>query len=566
MTEETITYCRVCEVYCGLVATVEDGRVTGLRPDDDHVASRGYICPKGAVFHEVTHDPDRVLHPLKRTEEGWQRISWEQAITEIAERLNRIRAAHGPHAVALYHGNPSGWSYSHRIFSAGWIDALGSRNVYGAGTQDNLALFLAASFLYGSSALRPIPDLLRTRYLLVVGANPVVSQGTIIQVVDTKGRLRAIRERGGKVVVIDPRRTETAQLATEHHFIRPDTDGLLLLAMIRTILEEGLEAPAFVERYVVGLDRLREVTAAFTPERVATRTGIAAETIRHLAREFAATPGACAYGRPVCGSFGTITAWALDVLNIVTGNLDARGGAVFSDGLVDLAGLAAKLGLDGYGRHRSRIGDHPSVLGELPSGVLADEITTPGDGQIRALVVTAGNPVLSIVHLLSTSLLSLRDRHGASTVVCPASAEHTAHAWEDCPDGRMPPGDPQRQRKDSKWEEHLGRSSESEPWQLPWGSGCWPPRRTPRSSYGPRSRSSPGRTPACRQHARPLATPAGTASRSGPAWATWTRLASRLAHSVRRRSRLVGSRPKALLWCLLPPKAACRRSTSPVSP
>ena len=185
MTEETITYCRVCEVYCGLVATVEDGRVTGLRPDDDHVASRGYICPKGAVFHEVTHDPDRVLHPLKRTEEGWQRISWEQAITEIAERLNRIRAAHGPHAVALYHGNPSGWSYSHRIFSAGWIDALGSRNVYGAGTQDNLALFLAASFLYGSSALRPIPDLLRTRYLLVVGANPVVSQGTIIQVVDT---------------------------------------------------------------------------------------------------------------------------------------------------------------------------------------------------------------------------------------------------------------------------------------------------------------------------------------------------------------------------------------------
>src|SRR5262249_2102172 len=220
--------------------------------------------------------------------------------------------------------------------------------------------------LYGSSALRPIPDLARTRYLLVVGANPVVSQGTIIQAADVKGRLQAIRERGGKVVVIDPRRTETAQVASEHHFIPPDTDGLLLLAMIHAVLEESLTAPGFLAHWAVGLDRVRRMIAPFTPDRVAPRTGIAGETIRRLAREFAAAPGACAYGRPVCGSFGTITAWALDVLNVVTGNLDAPGGAVFSDGLVDLAGLAARLGLDGYGRHRSRIGDHPNVLGEMP--------------------------------------------------------------------------------------------------------------------------------------------------------------------------------------------------------
>src|SRR5882762_9587728 len=214
MSERKITYCRICEVYCGLVATVEDGRVVRLRPDSEHVASRGYSCPKGVAFHELTHDPDRILHPMKRVGDGWERLSWEQAIAEISGKLDRIRAAYGPHAIAVYHGNPSGWSYNHRIFAAGWVDAIGSRNVYGAGSQDNLSLFLASWFLYGSSALRPIPDLDRTRHLLLVGVNPVVSQGTIIQVANVKRRLEAIRRRGGKVVVVDPRRTETARVAS----------------------------------------------------------------------------------------------------------------------------------------------------------------------------------------------------------------------------------------------------------------------------------------------------------------------------------------------------------------
>jgi anaerobic selenocysteine-containing dehydrogenase len=398
MSEQKITYCRICEVYCGLVATVEDGRVVRLRPDRDHVVSAGYSCPKGVAFHQLTHDPDRILHPMKRVGDAWQRVSWEQAIGEIADKLDRVRAAHGPHAIAIYHGNPSGWSYNHRIFAAGWIDAIGSRNVYGAGTQDNLGLFVASWFLYGTSALRPIPDLDRTRYLFVVGANPVVSQGTIIQVVNVKRRLEAIRRRGGRVVVIDPRRTETARVASEHHFIRPDSDPFLLLAMIRTILAEGLEDRAWLAAHAEGIEELRRAVAPFTPELAAMRTGIDADTIRRFARELAAADGACAYGRPVCGRFGTLTAWALDVLNIVTGNLDVPGGAVFSEGLVDLAGLGAALGLDRYGRHRSRIGNHPSVLGELPSGVLVDEMTTPGEGQIRALLVTAGNPVLSIAN------------------------------------------------------------------------------------------------------------------------------------------------------------------------
>ena len=394
--QEKITYCRICEVYCGMIATVEDGRVTRLRPDADHVLSRGYACPKGVTFHQVTHDPDRILHPMKREGTAWRRISWEQAVSEIGSRLKHIRATHGPHAIGLYTGNPAGYSYSHRVFSSNWIDAVGSRNSFGAGSQDNLGDFLASKFLYGASFLQPVPDIARTRWALVVGTNPVVSQGTLMHVVDAKRRLEEIRARGGRVVVVDPRRTETARVASEHHFIRPESDAFLFLAMIRTILEEGLEARELLARHASDLPWLREVVAPHTPEVAAARTGIDAATIRRLAREMATADGACAFGRVVCGRFGTLAAWALEVLNLVAGSLDRPGGMVFSDGLVDMVGIVDRLGRDRYGRHRSRIGDYPELLGELPSGILADEITTPGRGQIRALVVTAGNPVLSI--------------------------------------------------------------------------------------------------------------------------------------------------------------------------
>ena len=398
MIEEKTTYCRVCEVYCGLVATVEDGRVTALRPDRDHVVSRGYCCPKGVTFHHVTHDPDRILHPLKRTPDGWQRIGWEQAIGEIGAKLNAIRTAHGPDAIALYTGNPAGYSYSHTLSSGSWLKAIGSRNGYGAGSQDNLSIFVAAKFLYGSHLRVPVPDLDRTRYLLIVGSNPVISQGTMMHAVDAKGRLEAVRARGGKVVVIDPRRTETARIADEHHFITPDRDAFFLLAMLQVVLGEGLEDGAFLAEHANDLEWLRAAVAPFTPELAAAETGIAAAVIRRLARELAAARGGSVYGRVVCGSFGTLAAWAIDVLNVVTGNLDRPGGAVFSDGIVDMAATVKRLGLDEYGEHRSRVAGLPGVLGQLPSGVLADEITTTGPGQIRALVVTAGNPVVSIAN------------------------------------------------------------------------------------------------------------------------------------------------------------------------
>ena len=398
MVQEKTTYCRICEVTCGLVATVEDGRVTKLRPDPDHVVSRGYSCPKGLASHEVTHDPDRILYPMKRTPSGWERVSWEQAIGEIAGKLNVIRAAHGPDAIALYTGNPSGYAYAHRIYSANWTKALGTRNSYGAGSQDNLANFLSSRMLYGASFRVPIPDIDRASHLFVVGTNPLVSQGTMVHLVDAKARLKAVRERGGTVVVIDPRRTETARIASEHQFIRPGTDAFLLLAMVQTIFTEGLQDRAFLAEHADDVAWLESLVAAFTPERAAEATGIDADTIRRLAREFAAAPSACAFGRAVCGPFGTLQAWSLEVLNIVTGNLDRPGAAVFSDGLIDMAKIVQLLGLDGYGEHRSRVDDRRGVLGELPAGVLVDEITTPGKGQIRALVVTAGNPVVSIAN------------------------------------------------------------------------------------------------------------------------------------------------------------------------
>jgi formate dehydrogenase len=395
VTEEKTTFCRICEAYCGLRVTVRDGRVCDIRPDPDHVVSRGYVCRKGTSFDQVTHDPDRVLHPQKKVDGAWQRISWTQAIDEIAAKLNAVRARYGPHAVALYMGNPAGYSYAHLLAARGFADAIGTRNTYGAGSQDNLAIFLSAKLLYGAHFQLTIPDLDRARYLLVVGANPAVSHGTLVNAPNVREKLRDIRRRGGKVVVLDPRRSETALLADEHHFVRPGSDAFVLLAMLNVVFAERLEATDFLARQARGAAWLRDTVASFTPELAAAQSGLAADTVRRLARELAGAEAACAYGRPVCGTFGTLAAWALGALNVVTGKLDVPGGAVFSDGLIDTVELAVRMGADERGRKRSRVGDHPDVVGELPSGILPDEITTPGEGQVRALVVTAGNPVLS---------------------------------------------------------------------------------------------------------------------------------------------------------------------------
>jgi formate dehydrogenase len=376
--DERVTFCRICEAHCGLVATVENGRVERLRPDPQHPLSHGYACPKGIAMTEVQNAPERLLHPLRAGE----RIGWDGAIAEIGARLREVRDRHGPDSIGWYMGNPGGASYSHTLWSKGFVDALGSPHYYTAGSQDVNNRFAASALMYGSPLRVPIPDIERTSFLLMVGANPFVSNGSVLSAPRVRERLRAIVARGGRVVVIDPRRTETAQ-AFEHLPIRPDSDAWFLLSLLHVV---GGDSP------------LAPHTAAFAPEATEARTGIAAEACRALARDLASAPSAAVYGRTgsCLGRFGTLVAFLLDALAAVTGNLDRPGGNVFARPAVDIGRVARPFGLASYGRRRSRVGDFPDVLGQMPAGIMADEIETPGRGQLRALIVSAGNPLMSV--------------------------------------------------------------------------------------------------------------------------------------------------------------------------
>ena len=395
--EEKVTYCRICEPLCGLVATVEDGRVTRVRPDADHPLSRGFACPKGIAMAEVQNDPDRVLHPLRRRDDGsFERVTWPEALDEIGARLRRIRDRHGGEAIGWYMGNPSAFSYSHPLWVKAFLDGVGSPHWYTASSQDVSNRFAASAFLYGSAYLLPIPDLARTDFLLVVGANPLVSHGSVMSAPRVKDHLHAITARGGRVVVVDPRRSETAR-AFEHVAVNPDADAWLLLSLLEVIFAEGLEDAEAIRRQANGPEALRELCAPHSPERTEARTGVAADEVRRLARDLAAAERAAVYGRTgsCLGRNGTLVAFLLDSLNLVTGNLDREGGAVFGDSPLPFEELLERLGV-GYGNARSRIGGFPEVIGALPASLMAKEITTPGRGQIRALFVSAGNPLLSV--------------------------------------------------------------------------------------------------------------------------------------------------------------------------
>jgi formate dehydrogenase len=388
--EEKITFCRICEPLCGMVATVDEGRITKLRPDRGHPLSRGYACPKGIAMAEVQNDPDRVLHPLRRVREGeFERVSWEVALGDIAARLKRIPAS----GVAWYMGNPGAFSYSHTLWVKGFLDAIGSSHYYTAGSQDVNNRFAASALLYGSPLVVPIPDLKRTRLLLMVGANPLVSHGSVLSAPRVREQLLEV----DRVVVVDPRRSETAR-QFEHLPVHPDSDAFLLLSLIATVFEEGLADRVFLDRFGAGAEELERLARTHPPEVTEHRTGVPAERARQLARDFAAAEGAAAYGRTgsCLGRFGTLVAFLLDALNAVTGNVDRPGGSVFGNSPVPIEDLGERVGLDTYGKIRSRIGGFPDVIGNLPASLLAEEIETAGEGQVRALFVSAGNPVLSV--------------------------------------------------------------------------------------------------------------------------------------------------------------------------
>ncbi|MFO0755184.1 MAG: molybdopterin oxidoreductase family protein [Byssovorax sp.] len=399
MAETHHAICPLCDAICGITVEVEGGRLTKVRGDEDDPFSRGYICPKATALPDIHQDPDRIVTPMRREGSRWIEARWDEALPAIGRALADIQRRHGRDAVAIYSGTPVAQSYAALLFGLLFGQSLGTKNLYTASSVDTRSRLLASTLLYGNQATIPVPDLDRVELLLIVGANPVVSNGCTMTAPGARKRLLRIRERGGKVWVIDPRRTETAAIADRHCFVRPGTDALLLAAMIRTILAEGLASPGALAPRITGLDRLRAALDPFHLDAVSAATGIAAPVIRELAQAFARSPAAAAYGRmgTTVQAFGTTTSFLLDALNIVTGNLDRPGGSMFASPAVDLGKLARMLGQAGAsGRWKSRVGGFPEQGGELPVAALADEIETPGPGQIRALVTFAGNPVLSL--------------------------------------------------------------------------------------------------------------------------------------------------------------------------
>ena len=384
--------CMLCEAVCGLVVELDGNKVTSVRGDPDDPFSRGHLCPKAAAIVDVQDDPDRIREPQRK---DGTRVSWNVALEEAGARIAEIQRQHGRSSVGLYLGNPSVHSYSALLATPLFSRALGTRSRFSATSVDQLPHMLAALKMFGHQLLMPVPDVDRTSFFLMLGANPLASNGSLMTAGGIGRRLAELKKRGGKLVVVDPRRTETAEIADQHLPIRPGTDALLLLALLHVVFEEKRERPP---ANADGLQLLRDAAARFPPERVAARTGIAAATIRELARAFAAAPSAVAYGRVGTSTqeFGALAAWLVIALDAVTGNLDRAGGFMFTTPAADLVGLANRTGDRGhFGIWKSRVRGLPEFGGELPAATLAEEIETEGDGRIRALITVAGNPVLS---------------------------------------------------------------------------------------------------------------------------------------------------------------------------
>jgi anaerobic selenocysteine-containing dehydrogenase len=399
-TETRYRICPLCEACCGLDVQVADGKVVAIRGKADDVFSHGYICPKGFALKDLHEDPDRLRQPLVRRDGQLQPASWEEAFQEIERRLVPILERDGRDAVALSVGNPAAHKASLLLYFQRLARALGSKNVYSASTLDQMPKQLASGWMFGTGLSVAVPNIDRCDFLLILGANPMASNGSLWTVTDFRGRAKALRARGGQIVVVDPRRTETAAIADAHHFIRPGADVFFLAALVNTVFAEDLARPGRLAEWTNGIDAVREAVSPFTPEEVAARCGIAAETTRTLARQLAATERACVYGRigTCTQSFGTLASWLVDVLNVLTGHLDSPGGAMFPKAAAFAPNTHGQSGVGrgvSTGRHVSRVSGAPEVLGELPMTLMAEEMETPGPGQVKALITVASNPVLS---------------------------------------------------------------------------------------------------------------------------------------------------------------------------
>ncbi|MFD9354964.1 molybdopterin oxidoreductase family protein [Streptomyces sp. NPDC060031] len=398
MPRTALRICPLCEATCGLTLTIEGTTVTGARGDRDDVFSQGFICPKGAAFGALDSDPDRLRTPLVRRDGRLREATWEEAYDAIAAAVPSLVREHGAQAVGVVLGNPNVHTMAGHLYPPLLLKALGTRNLFTASTLDQMPKHVSSGLLFGDPFAIPVPDLDRTDFLLLLGANPVESNGSLCTAPDFPGRLKALRARGGTLVVVDPRRTRTAKLADRHLAPRPGSDALLLAALAHTLIEERLTAPGALREQTEGFGELADALGSFTPEAVAPACDLTAAEIRELARDLAAAPTAAVYGR--IGSctveYGTLASWLVDVLNILTGNLDRPGGALFP---LPAAGPRPRPAGPGkgfsLGRWHSRVSGHPEAKAELPIAALAEEIETAGEGRIRALISIAANPVLS---------------------------------------------------------------------------------------------------------------------------------------------------------------------------
>ena len=388
--------CNLCEAICGLEIKLKSGQIKSIKGDKDDPVSKGHICPKAVALQDIYNDPDRLKTPIKRTPKGWQKISWSQAFDEVADNLKRIQQQHGNNSVAVYLGNPTVHNLDAMLFGPMFFRNLRTKSRFSATSVDQLPEQLVSLLMFGHAQLIPLPDLDRTDFHLIFGANPVVSNGSLMTAPGVSKRLKAIRARGGRLVVVDPRRTETAAIADQHLFIRPGNDVLMLLAMLQVVFSENLQTMRSVAAFTTGIDKIETLVQGYTPEKTAGTTGVDPTALKTLVRDFCKAKSASCYGRIGVSTqrFGSLSQWLIMVFNIVTGNMDMAGGSMFSKPAFEVL-KANKSGKKGFADNFTRIRNLPNFNGEFPVAALSEEITSEGEGQIRALVTSAGNPVLS---------------------------------------------------------------------------------------------------------------------------------------------------------------------------
>ena len=390
--------CNLCEAMCGLEITYKEKKVISIVGDKKDPLSKGFICPKSLALKDLYEDPDRLKTPIKRTENGWQEISWTEAFDEVEIQIKKIQEKYGNNAVATYQGNPNVHNVGSMLYGGPFLKSLKTKQKYSATSADQLPHHIASLKMFGHQMLIPIPDIERTDYLLILGANPGASNGSLLTAPGFPKKIKSIQKRGGKVINIDPRFTETSKISSQHLYINPGKDALFLLSLLHVIFDQGIEEKTHLSNYLKGLEEIKEIVKEYSPKKTALLIGIDSLEIQKIAKDFMNSKTAVCYGRMGVSTqeYGGICQWLINVLNIVTNNMDKVGGAMFTKPAIDLVymtGIQGKVG--NFDRYRSRVHNLPEYSGELPVATLADEILTEGEGQIKMFICTAGNPVLS---------------------------------------------------------------------------------------------------------------------------------------------------------------------------